>query len=88
LKKAGFKKTEIMPIGGYFWFLGNRLGRMPEILFKKNVKGFRRILRYIVEIPLVMGLGILILACYRVYRLNTDIRNPTFTLSILPIRIR
>ena len=78
LKKSGFKDNKITPIGGYFWFLGNKLGRMPEVLFKKNVKGWKRKLRYIIEIPTIAILGVLILACYYLDSLDHE---KTFTIG-------
>ncbi len=65
LEKAGFKVEELEPIGGYFWYLGHRIGHLPKVLFPAHRSQAQRILFFPLEaltfilfaglIPMIVG---------------------------------
>jgi SAM-dependent methyltransferase len=77
LRKAGFKEIFIEPIGGYFWYLGQRMTYFPRVLFS-GVRGAKRLLLLPLEIPvLALSCFAAPLACYYLDRLD---RHKEFTL--------
>jgi SAM-dependent methyltransferase len=77
LRKAGFSEVRIDPIGGYFWYLGQRMTYLPKVLFSE-VTGGKRLLLLPLEVP-VLALSCLAipLACFYLDRLD---RHKEFTL--------
>jgi SAM-dependent methyltransferase len=77
LRKTGFGNIRIEPIGGYFWYLGQRLTYLPKVLFA-HLRGGKRALLLPLEIP-VLALSCFAgpLACYYLDRLD---RHKEFTL--------
>ena len=64
LESAGFKQIEIEPMGGYFYYLGQRLTYVPKVLFRDR-RGAIRVLFFPLElISLGLFSFVLPLLCY------------------------
>lgn len=75
--KSGFHQTEILPIGGYFHYLGHRLTFIPKIIFQDNPVGLRVLLFPVELFSLALFCFFLPILCYYLDKLD---RKKEFTL--------
>ena len=78
LKSAGFRDIVIEPLGGYFYYLGNRLTYIPKVLFQ-DLSGLTRCIFFPLELLTLLAFCLLgPVICYYLDPLD---RKNEFTLS-------
>lgn len=71
-RKAGFRRVEIAPIGGYFHYLGHRLTYVPKVLFQGRPAWLRVVFFPLELLSLAFFCFLSPLACYYLDLIDRD----------------